>query len=88
MEDYSNSYETSSYKIVSARLTWDEARVRNVKVNIFTCQSTTCLSVCLPGLSQYVHVTEDKVSCSRAQRSDSGESRTSNPLVPSLTLYH
>ena len=31
MEDYSNSYETSSYRIVSARLTWDEARVRNVK---------------------------------------------------------
>ena len=30
MEDYSNSYETSSYRIVSARLTWEEARVRNV----------------------------------------------------------
>ena len=29
----------------------------------------------------------DKVSCSRTQHSDSGESRTYNPSIPSLTLY-
>ena len=39
---------------------------------------------CLPGLNQYL------VSCSSTQQRDStgGESRTSNPSIPSLTLYH
>ena len=40
---------------------------------------------CLPGLNQYQAA--DKVSCSRTQHSDSGESRTGNPLIPSLNLY-
>ena len=40
---------------------------------------------CLPGLKKYL--TADKVSCSKTQHSDSGESRTSNPSIPSLTLY-
>ena len=47
--------------------------------------SVTCREDFLPGLNQYQAV--DKVSCSRTQHSDSGESPTSNPSIPSLTLY-
>ena len=41
----------------------------------------------LPGLNQYK--SEDKVSCSRTQHSDSAgsETRTSNPSITSPTLY-
>ena len=49
--------------------------------------SHTRMISCLQGLNQYKAA--DKVSCSRTQLSDStsGESQTSNPLIPSLMLY-
>ena len=40
----------------------------------------------LPGLDQYYAVYT--VPCSRTQHSDSGESQTSDPSIPSLTVYH
>ena len=41
---------------------------------------------CLLVLNQYY--AEDKVFCSRTQRSAFGESQTSNPSILSLALYH
>ena len=41
---------------------------------------------CLPGLKHYQ--AEDQMSSSRKQHSASDEFRTSNSLIPSLTLYH
>ena len=41
---------------------------------------------CLSGLNHYL--AEDKVSSSRTQHSDSSESRTRDPSISSLTLYH
>ena len=39
-----------------------------------------------PGLNQYL--TEDKVSCLRTQHSVLCESRTRDPSIPNISLYH
>ena len=58
-------------------------------VLILLSQSTIFQS-CWDGSSLNQYWAADKVSCSRTQHSDSagGETRTSNPSIPSLTLYH
>ena len=52
-------------------------------------QSFSPVGTGLPGLNQYQAADTSKVSCSRTQHSNSagGEAQTSNPLIPSLTLY-
>ena len=50
-------------------------------------QCFSYVGTCLPGLNHYkARITN--VSCSRTQRSDAGETRTSRPLVSSQALYH
>ena len=54
MEEYSDSFVDSSYRLVRTRLTWEEARVRNVKRppgNLFAC-----VSVLHPSQQKFSHV--------------------------------
>ena len=61
MEEYSDIFVDSSYRLVRTRLTWEEARVRYVKRppdNLFVC-----VSVLHPSQQKFSHVGGGAVYC-------------------------